>query len=669
MEAKETDFIRLFDGTKHFVVPHFQRLYSWETKHCRDLVKDIAQVATSDAKRHFVGSIVYVSHQAKADGVNQFVVIDGQQRLTTLSLLFLAVLSSENLEPGELKKKLNRLIRNADEKAKTPDYYKLQLTRTDDESFRNLVDAIAAGVEITPDASRVHRNFLFMRDEAKEQGLSSADLWSALSRLDVVYIALSARDDHPQAIFESLNSTGKSLSQTDLIRNFVLMDLEPEDQSHLYDHYWSPIELDFKGRKDTEFEDFMRMYLTVTNKKYPLQRDVFDTFKRDFRQAMSNGDSRSEVLKSMKDLAKAYKLLSWSELDAKDPLGMRLAAYRATRNRVLNPLVMKWANRDSLGSDFDSKRLIKALGYLESYVVRRAFCGLGNNALDKVVASCFDLMERSQREGADALADALLSLGSGRMRFPLDEEVMRKGGSFDLYSSPLASFILQSLESTLDPKGFTIGSKVSIEHIMPQTSTRAWEQEVGPELSSVRERWLHTIANLTLTTYNAELGNRSFDEKKHTPIIGFESSKFAMTKRLTDFENWTESELMSRSEEMLRLVVKTWPMPEIYNSRYSKIAIEMEKEELTIGDLLAEGLISADDEIFWARPNLQEINVARITDGGMIAVADGDEYETPTAATRHFTTSNYNGWKVWRLGSLEGETLDDLRERYQSLNS
>lgn len=663
MEAKETDLFKLLDGSKHYVVPHYQRLYSWETKHCAKLFADIEAISADQNARHFVGSIVYVAHQAKADGINQFVLIDGQQRVTTLSLLLLALLKVQKLDSTESNRRLNRTLRNSDEPKSIPDYYKLQLTRNDDVSFRHLVDSVASGIEFDNDGSRIHRNFGHLVGLIEASSYSPEVLYSAVQRLDLVYIALSANSDDPQAIFESLNSTGKSLSQTDLIRNFVLMDQKPEKQEELYNNYWARIETDFKGHKDTEFEDFTRVYLTSLTGQYPLLRDVFDKFKDHFKTQLKAGFDISDELSSFRDAARCYDLIQWREEEKSPKLGQALRGYRATRNRVLHPLVLGWANKYVPNSNFDEAKLINALRMLEAYMVRRAFCGLGNNALDKVVSKCFELMGRSSYEGADALADALLSLGSGRMRFPHDSEVRIKGPSMELYTNPMAEFILTSLERKLDPKGVSLAARPSIEHVLPQKLSKTWSANLGSNAETIKDRWVHTIGNLALTAYNAELGNRSFDEKKAAATSGYSSTKFELTKQLLDFDSWDADSIQQRGQALIELVIKVWPMPSIYSDSYVRIPTEVDKEEISILDLIAEGQIEVDDEVYWTRPNLNEVHVARVTQQGTLVVGDGDEYETPTAATRHFTSSSLNGWKQWRHQAPDGPLLDDLREK------
>ena len=668
MEAKETDLFRLLDGSKHFVIPHYQRLYSWESKHCVKLFEDIANIALDANKRHFVGSIVYVSHVALADGVNTFVVIDGQQRLTTVSLMLLALVDQMADEPSEKRKRLNRTIRNADEELTSDFYFKLKLTRSDNGSFREIVRSVERGEPLKSDESRVHRNYLILRDLISKSDFAPEDLLSAISRLDLVYIALDANRDDPQAIFESLNSTGKNLSATDLIRNFVMMDQLPQVQADLYENYWLKLENIFKERSESEFEDLTRAFLALKQGKYPLQADVFESFKLIYRSRLEAGVGAAGALGEFRDAGKSYAQIQWLPEPKNKNLQDALSSYRSLRNKVLNPLAMPWATRDVAGAVYEGIDLAKVLGLLESYLVRRVFCGLRNNGLDQTVAKAFELMKKSKRDGVEAVADAMLSIGGGKGRFPLDEEVLYKGQTFELYNSNLAEYILGRLEKQLDPKGTNVNVKATVEHIMPQTLTNIWKRELGPDFASVRERLLHTIGNLTLSPYNSELGNLSFRDKVNKPKFGFRDSKFALSRPLVEEAQWGEPEITARGQRLMALVVKAWPLPSIYTENYIRIESQVEKEEISVLDLVTEGLLDVGDELYWSRPQVGEVNVATIAEGGQLRVSDGDLYESPTAATRHFTTSNYNGWKQWRMGSEDGPTLDELRERLSQAN-
>jgi hypothetical protein len=238
----------------------------------------------------------------------------------------------------------------------------------------------------------------------------------------------------------------------------------------------------------------------------------------------------------------------------------------------------------------------------------------------------------------------------------------------ELYNSTMKDHILRKLERKLDPNGLGVSAKISIEHIMPQKLTKAWEELLGPNAAQIRERLVHTIGNLTLSPYNSELGNKSFSEKVELIKGGFTTSKLRLSESILRYETWGESEILERGNYLMELAVSTWPLPDIYDSNYKKLEVNEEKEEISLLDLLREEIIQPDDEVFWARPSIGETYIARVTENGTLVVQSGDEYETPSAATRHFTTSSYNGWKEWRHLSPDGPTLNDKRDELTQQN-
>lgn len=663
MDARESTLFGLLDGSKHYSIPHYQRLYSWDTKHCDQLFDDLVRLVRNPDRRHFMGSVVYVSHTAKADGINNFVVIDGQQRLTTLSLIILATLKSMNISIEDRKKRLNRTVKNSDESSDSPVYLKLNLTRTDNPSYRSIVHSVESAVPLEPENSRIQRNFLHIEHRLADSGIHPEDIWAAILKLDMVYISLEKGKDDPQAIFESLNSTGKSLSSTDLIRNFILMDQTQGDQVSLYENYWAKIEELFRDRKDTEFDEFTRAYLAAKLERYPKKTEVYEEFKHSVRDAYENEETPQDVLGQFRDSAKSYAFIHWQkDTDSPGFLMQALEDYRALGLRLLHPLLLEYARKNVQGAKYDPKVFEKAISLLESYLVRRAFCGLRSNSLDNMMASIFTLKGKSKFDGVDSLADALLSLG-GKARFPLDEEVKYRGQMMDLYNSANKEHILRRLERYGDPKGMGLSAKVSIEHVMPQKLTRSWSESLGSDAEKVRDRLVHTIGNLTLTPYNSQLGQRTFDEKKELITGGFETSKIWLSSTLLQYDKWDEASIMSRGEFLMDAALEVWPMPSIFNGGYRKIEVQGAKADLDLRALLMAEKVDVDDEIVWVRPQSGETHRGRITESGTIVTAEGEEFETPTAATRAFTSSSYNGWKEWRHLSENGPTLDELRDQ------
>lgn len=657
MESKETTLFGLLDGSKHYVIPHFQRLYSWDLQNCERLFHDVERLVADPDSTHFIGSVVYVSHPAKADGVNEFVVIDGQQRLTTLSLTLLALISEMHLDDESRSKRLNRTLRNADEQVSVAQYLKLRLTRNDDDSYKQIVFGVANGIELETNLSKIHRNFSFLVELVRSSSYSAEQLWEAATRLDMVYISLSAGRDEPQSIFESLNSTGKNLTSTDLIRNFVLMDQPQSDQERLYDGYWAKIESRFSDRKDTEFDEFTRVHLAHELRRYPKKTAVYESFKEWVVSQKNGNASHDEILQKFLTASKTYAYLLW-ENEENEATRKALEDFRNVGLRLLNPILLGFTNKFT-ETNFDSKSLRDALALLESYLIRRVMCGLRSNALDNIMASIYSNMEKSAYTGTDALADAILSL-RGKARFPLNSEFLTKGKEFDLYNSVNREHILKKIERQLDPNGIGLSAKLTIEHVMPQKLTKEWERELGADAISIRDKYVHTIGNLTLTPYNSALGQKTLKQKQEMTPGGFRDSKVRISDSILSAASWGESEIKNRAAELMKLAAKAWPEPKIYGPSYKQIGTAVAFEDLELQDLMAAELVTADDEIVWQHSG--ELHRARITEAGTVVVADGEEYQSLTAATKHFTTANYNGWDAWKLGANDGPTLNDIRK-------
>jgi hypothetical protein len=611
---------------------------------------------------HFIGSIVYVSKSTKAAGTNQFMVIDGQQRLTTISLLILAVLSDPNFseETGQTKiAQLNRYVRNNDEHRESGLFPKLVLTRSDNDSYREILSAVEEGRMFTSN-NRLKRNFDYFRALLQESETSYTQIWQAIGQLDLVYISLNSETDNPQAIFESLNSTGKDLSQTDLVRNFLLMGHGEDTQIRLYENYWLQIEALFRDRQDSEFDDFTRAYVASKLRRYPRKTEVFREFKNYVQAERVGGKSPDELLEDLLNNATWYAQVSFGAHPDKG-LEEALSRLRSLRIRSLNPLLIMFLDPKS-DVFLPSTAIARAASMIEAYLVRRLFAGLGNNALDNTFSILLSSLSTSSYVTEEALEVAFAAL-KGKARFPRDAEVVQKGILMDLYSSPLKHHILKSMEKKLDPKGIGLSADLSIEHVMPQKLNNVWLSELGPEAQAIHAKYLHTIGNLTLTPYNSELGNMSFANKKSALVKGLNQTKIAMTQPILNFEKWTEEEILLRASQMVSLVLRVWEAPELLNKEeYKREPSFGTPEDVGLTDLLAAGLIEAGAEIYWPRPNMGLIHEAIIQEDGTIRVSDGDVYSDPSPAAMHFSDSNVNGWKAWRVASVDGDRLVDLRQ-------
>ena len=664
MDAQHTTLFKLLDGSKQYRIPQYQRLYSWDRVHCERLFRDIERLAVSldTGKSHFIGSIVYISKSTKAAGTNQFLVIDGQQRLTTISLLILAMLSDPNFEAvtGQTKvAQLNRYIRNNDEGRESPLFPKLVLTRTDNDHFQEVMSAVEEGRMFSAN-NRLKRNFDFLRSLIQESETPTDLIWQAIGQLDLVYISLNAASDNPQAIFESLNSTGKDLSQTDLIRNFLLMGHDEDTQIRLYQNYWLPIEGLFRDRQDSEFDDFTRAYVATKLGAFPRKTEVFREFKNFVESQVGAGVSPDDQLDDLLNYANNYASINFGPHPDKN-LEQSLKRLRALRIRSLNPLLMIFLDSKSV-LPMPVDLVAKSASLIESYLIRRLFAGLGNNALDNTFSTILSSMNDSEFEGLERLEEALLGL-KGKARFPRNAEVIQKGSLMDLYSSPLRHFVLKGIEMGLDPKGIGLSVDLTIEHVMPQKLSTDWLRELGADAEAIHARLVHTIGNLTLTPYNSELGNMSFTKKKTALVSGLDKAKIAMTQSVIEQEHWGEAEILARAEKLMALAVKIWKEPELLQKEsFVDTSYFGSAEDIQMTDLLAAGAIEPGTRLVWHRSNLDKTHEAVVQEDGSIRVADGDVYADPSPAAMHFSGSSVNGWKAWRVGVIEGESLADLRQ-------
>ena len=556
MKATEARLLSFLKGPKQFLIPIYQRTYSWTTVECQRLWDDILQAAQDDRPAHFVGSIVYVERGLYSiSQLPQLLVIDGQQRLTTMTLL-LAALRQALPDGGGAEMTPQRLtnyylLNNDEEDALR---WKLVLTQGDELTLYRLID----GGQL-PDAPSRHlvENARFFRDQIRRCGLPPEAIWRGVSKLVVVDISLDRDHDNPQLIFESLNSTGRALSQADLIRNFVLMGLEPKVQRALYEKYWYPMERRFGDAEDTApFDRFMRDYLTVKTGTIPNIRDVYEAFK-----AYARGPAAGAVEALVADVATAADHFTRMAFGREpDPeLRRRFADLNALKVDVAYPLLLELYG-DYAAGRLDKSDLAAMLALLESYVFRRAICGIPTNSLNKTLPELARTVDRADRARyLESFKARLLLLDTFR-HFPGDEEFTRAFATRDVYTlTTRRTYLLDRLENYDRKERVDVGA-YTIEHVLPQNPdlSAAWRAMLGPDWEQVQARWLHTIGNLTLTGYNSELGDRPYAEKRDMPG-GFKDSPIRLSAGLGQLEAWTEVEIRSRGEALAARAAQVWP--------------------------------------------------------------------------------------------------------------
>lgn len=563
MKATESKLFKFLQKSAQFIIPIYQRQYSWTQDQCEQLWKDIVRAGTTDLEAHFIGSVVYVERGLYSHSdVPQLLVIDGQQRLTSTTLLISALvleLNDRNTDntpviDGTNAKKLKKYYLCND--AEDGDlYYKLLLTKADDKELRTIIDG---ETKHDDDAtSRVIQNYQFFKNKlTKLSNDQVSEIYLGLQKLLIVDIALDRERDNPQLIFESLNSTGLDLSQADLIRNFVLMGLEPKQQNTLYEKYWFPMESDFgNGEYSWLFNQFMRDYLTLKTNKPPRINDVYEAFKKYV------GNSHLDIEDVVADVRKhAQFYIAFSlEKEKEQKLLEAFQDLNAYKVDVSYPLILE------LYHDYDSTILaldefIECVRLIESYVFRRYVCDIPTNSLNKTFAS----FARSIRKSSylESFKAELIGLTSYR-RFPSDLELNRCLQHKDMYNVRSRAYWLRRLEN-YDKKERISVENYTIEHVLPQNKKLSdkWQQALGDEWKLVQEEYVHTIGNLTLTGYNSELSDRFFTEKRDMEG-GFASSPLALNQSLRNHETWNKESIQARSKLIADKMQTVWRYPNL----------------------------------------------------------------------------------------------------------
>lgn len=556
MKASETNLLKFLQGTKQFIIPIYQRKYSWTIEQCRQLWNDIVRASEDDhVKGHFVGSVVYIEKGLyQISAVPQLLVIDGQQRLTTMTLLLLAL--SESIKESEKKlditskKIMNYYLVNNEEEDDL--YHKLVLTQTDKEAMLNLVN----DNELTADySSRVYENFHFFVEQIKKSNTDLNMLYVGLSKLIIVDIALDRDHDNPQLIFESLNSTGLELSQADLIRNYVLMKQESKEQEYLYRKYWYPMEESFGHLNESSlFDRFMRDYLTVKTGRIPKIKNVYAEFKEYLLQKPDV--SIEDVLKEVYQFSKYFVNLAFQTEKDKE-INEILKDINSLKVDVSYPFLLE------VYEDFEHHRISKPefasiLKLVESYVFRRAICGVPTNSLNKTFAT---MSREIDKESYLESVEATLVLKGSYKRFPGDEEFARELEVKDVYNFRNRNYLLRKLENYERKEVVDIES-YTIEHIMPQNEklSAEWRKNLGENWKEVREKHLHTLGNLTLTRYNSEMSDKPFKVKRDLEG-GFADSPLRLNRGLGKLEVWSEQEIINRGKGLAERALLVWSYP------------------------------------------------------------------------------------------------------------
>lgn len=570
MKATETNLLKFLRKSPQFVIPIYQRNYSWTEAQCQQLWSDLLRSGRDEQiNGHFIGSIVYVERGLSTVTTQEaLLVIDGQQRLTTCTLLVAALAKHfeanqlpELLDSFSARKLHNYYLLNPEEDGERR--YKLILSETDKKTLLAIIKSAPMPAEIS---TRIEQNYtLFQALINKHQDELKA-ICQGLAKLLIVEVSLDRTQDNPQLIFESMNSTGLELSQADLIRNYILMGLEPKLQTELYQSYWRPMEKSF-GQKAyvTHFDPFMRHYLTAKTGEIPNVREVYAAFKA-FARA-----SQLDTTALVADIHAYASYYCAMALGAETESKLKEAFHdlRELKIDVAYPFLLD-VYHDYKQARLAADELVSIVRLVESYVFRRAICAIPTNSLNKTFPGLSRTLKKDRY--LESVRAAFLLLPSYR-RFPGDEEFQRELKQRDLYNFRSRSYWLRRLENH-GRKERIVVEDYTIEHILPQNEvlSSAWQAELGPDWKQTQQKYLHTLGNLTLTGYNSEYSDYPFAYKRDQVInadgkkIGFKYSALNINEGLGEVEKWNAAAIQTRAERLARDAAKVWAAPQLDSS-------------------------------------------------------------------------------------------------------
>ena len=556
MDARKGNIYEILNGNKQFLIPVYQRYYSWDIDQCKRLWNDIVEMQKKGKSGHFVGSIVNIAEQAMPTGVQKFMIIDGQQRTTTLTLLLLALRDYAIANPADTtinaKRIDNMLLKNEYESG--DERYKLLLTETDRDILISLIESkpIADGTK-----SKLLDNYKYFVGKIADQELSPAEIYESIGKLQIVNITLDRTMDDAQAIFESLNSTGKELSESDLIRNYVLMGLEPTEQTYVYEHMWRPMELMFSYEtQDTLMDKFFRDYLTMKLTRIPKQGRVYDEFK--LYHLNCEFSTIRELCQDLLTYAKYYTDIVFAR--SSNPVLKGLYSdINDLRMEVSYPFLIKVHN-DYAEHIITEDELLEILRLCISYVFRRSICGIPTNSLNKTFAT---LRNEIRQDDYLNSIKAFFILRDDYKEFPNDEKFVAAFISRDTYNMRSRNFILSHLEN-FENKSIIVVENYTIEHIMPQNKNLSieWQTMLGANWREIQKTYLHTIGNLTLTCYNSEMSDHSFLTKIDMEG-GFKESALRLNGFVVKQTEWIESTIKTRAKLLAEKAKKIWAFPKM----------------------------------------------------------------------------------------------------------
>ena len=548
MKAEEVVFKELLSQNTQYVVPLYQRTYSWDEKQWEQIWDDLIDIYTlSSPRNHFIGSVVTQQVLDAPQSIAQYTLIDGQQRMTTLFILLSVIQQRAQKEMGTLASEIGDTYLFNNYRSGN-DRFKLMPTQRDRNAFKAMMNGNTPPVGTQIHNAREYFDKMIENGDSEDKEFNLQKLQNCIvSHLDMVSISLH-ENDSPNRIFESLNNTGMPLSVADLIRNYLLMNIPNlEHQERAYDKLWYPMEQSFPKEQITT--GFFWRYLMMDG-SLPRQDDTYEEVQERFK----NYTTPKESATALKDFTKFARY--YVQVIGHDKSGLDATLLRQIRRlnqwevAVAYPFLMRSMDNVASGN-ISQDNLVEVMHMIESFVIRRQVCGVPTNSLRSIFARMSSQVDYNNF--VESSRNHLLENG-----WPSDDNFREQFVDFHLYSRgriARARLVLWTLEHSFNHKETPEQSnEITIEHIMPQTLSDKWKEHLGPDWPDIHTQWLDTIGNLTLSGYNPELGNKPYTEKQH--LLG--SSNFALSKSLQQFETWNQTSIQQRANELADSALLMW---------------------------------------------------------------------------------------------------------------
>ena len=671
MKASEKKIKDLFSEAKtFFAIPVYQRDYNWQEKHCKQLFEDILSVGKDiDITSHFIGSIVYIHEGVYGIGEKEFYVIDGQQRMITITLLHIALYHRLKESKEEYADEIYELYlvnkfskRDIKLKLLPPEENLNILNKILEENWEELEDY---------QDRNIVKNYKFFKEIISNYSNEEIEyLLAGLDKIIYVDIALEKDKDDPQKIFESLNSTGLDLSQGDLIRNYILMDLEREKQNLVYKNLWLPIENNCKISLGNEIKnyvsDFIRDYLTLKNGKIPSKPKVFEEFKEFYDK---NND---EQLEDIKNFSEEYSHIIKPDTEKDKEIRKELENLKVLDQTVINTFLIG-VLRDYRENKIVKNEILEILKLLQSYIWRRFITEKPSNALNKIFQGMYLKISKDQKY-YKSLEESLLN-----QDFPTDDELKEALKTKNVYKDKeKLRYIFKELENYNHNELIDFeNEKITIEHIFPQKPNKSWKEKYSDYELEEMKIFKDTISNLTLTGSNPNLGNKSFLEKRNDDIHGYKNSKLYLNKYLGKLNEWNLSAMEGRFEELFKNIVKIWKRPESSEDKdIEKVTFVLkgaassgtgkllayEKFEILKGSIILKGNKGNENVEKRNKRIIEELLENNLVekDGNKYILKENYKVSSPSTAASLILGRNANGWKEWK--TFDGKLLNEFRK-------